>query len=66
MVDGNGTAVTEGDLAGGSAIGGPAGNAEIFGNAITKTGSSVMTEETKTGTSSGTAQVLVGVTTAVS
>ena len=66
MVDGNGTAVTEGDLAGGSAIGGPAGNAEIFANAVTKTGSSIMTEETKTGSSSGTAQVLVGVTTAVS
>ena len=66
MVDGNGTAVTEGDLAGGSAIGGPAGNAEIFANAVTKTGSSIMTEETVAGSSSGSAQCLIGVTTAVS
>ena len=66
MVDGDGTAVTEGDLAGGSAIGGPAGNAEIFSNTAKKTGSTVSTEETKTGTSSGSAQILVGVTTAVS
>ena len=67
LVDGDGTAVTEGDLAGGSAIGGPAGNAEVFGNAVYKTGSStVFTEETKAGSSSGSAQILVGVTTAVS
>ena len=66
MVDGNGTAVTTADLAGGSATGGPGADAEIFGNAIEKTGSSVMTEETKAGTSSGSAQILVGVTTAVS
>ena len=66
MVDGDGTAVTEGDLAGSSAIGGPAGNAEIFSNTAKKTGSTVSTEETKAGTSSGSAQVLVGVTTAVS
>jgi len=67
IVDGDGTTVTEGDLAGGSAIGGPAGNAEVFGNAVYKTGSStVFTEETKAGSSSGSAQILVGVTTAVS
>tara|TARA_Y100001963_G_scaffold22995_2_gene30374 strand:+ start:2625 stop:3362 length:738 start_codon:yes stop_codon:yes gene_type:complete len=66
MVDGNGTAVTEGDLAGGSAIGGADGSSEIFGNAIAKTGSSVYTEETVSGSSSGSAQCLVGVTTAVS
>ncbi len=66
MVDGNGTAVTEGDLAGASAIGGPGGNAEIFSNTAAKTGSSVMTEETVSGSSSGSAQCLIGVTTAVS
>ena len=66
MVDGNGTAVPEGDMAGGSAIGGVAGNAEIFGNAVTKTGSTVMTEVTTAGSSSGSAQTLLGVTTAVS
>ena len=36
------TAVTEGDLSGGSAIGGPAGSAVIFGNAVFKTGSTVL------------------------
>ena len=66
MVDSNSTAVTEGDLAGGSAIGGPAGSAEVFGNAVFKTGSTVYTEETKAGSSSGSAQILIGVTTAVS
>ena len=66
LVDGNGTAVTEGDLAGGSAIGGPGGNAEIFSNTAAKTGSSVFTEETVAGSSSGSAQCLIGVTTAVS
>ena len=66
MVDGNGTAVPEGDMAGGSAIGGVAGNAEIFGNAVTKTGSTVMTEVTTAGSGSGSAQTLLGVTTAVS
>ena len=67
MVDSNGTAVTEGDMAGGSAIGGPAGNAELFGNAVLKTGSTtVYTEETKAGTTSGSAQILYGVTTAES
>ena len=66
MVDSNSTAVTEGDLAGGSAIGGPAGSAELFGNAVFKTGSTIYTEETKAGSSSGSAQILIGVTTAVS
>ena len=66
LVDGNGTAVTEGDLAGGSPIGGPGGNAEIFSNTAAKTGSSVFTEETVAGSSSGSAQCLIGVTTAVS
>ena len=66
MVDGNGTAVTEGDLAGGSAIGGPAGNVEVFSNTAAKTGSSIMTEQTVSGSSSGSAQCLIGVTTAVS
>ena len=66
IVDGNGTTTTEGDLAGGSAIGGPDGSTEIFSNTATKTGSSVMTEETKAGSSSGSAQILLGVTTAVS
>ena len=67
IVDGDGTTVTEGDLAGGSAIGGPDGSSEVFGNTVYKTGSTtVFTEETKAGTSSGSAQILVGVTTAVS
>ena len=66
MVDGNGTAVPEGDMACGTPIGGVAGNAEIFGNAVTKTGSTVMTEVTTAGSSSGSAQRLLGVTTAVS
>ncbi len=59
-------AVTLPVLAGGSATGGPGRDAEVMGNAITKTGSSIMTEETTSGSSSGSAQTLVGVTTAVS
>ena len=66
MVDGNGTTVTVADLAGSGASGGADGSSEIFGNAVTKTGSSDFTEETKAGTSSGSAQILKGVTTAVS
>ena len=66
MVDGNGTAVPEGDLAGGSAIGGPNADAEVFSNTAAKTGDSIYTEETVCGSSSGSAQVLIGVTTAVS
>ena len=54
-------------VAGGrSAIGGPGANAEIFSNTAAKTGSSIMTEETVSGSSSGSAQCLIGVTTAVS
>ena len=53
-------------LAGGSATGGPARNAEVMGNAIAKTGSTIYTEQTQAGSSSGSAQRLVGVTTAVS
>ena len=60
-------AVTLPVLAGGSATGGPARNAEVMANAVYKTGStSVYTEATQAGSSSGSAQVLVGVTTAVS
>ena len=59
-------AVTLPVLAGGSATGGPGRDAEVMGNAITKTGSSIMTEETVAGSSSGSAQCLIGVTTAVS
>ena len=66
MVDGNGTAVPEGDMAGGTPIGGPGANAEIFSNTAAKTGSSIMTEQTVAGSSSGSAQCLIGVTTAVS
>ena len=66
IVDGSGVTVTEGDLAGGSAIGGVARNAEIFSNTALKTGSTIYTEETVAGSSSGSAQCLIGVTTAVS
>ena len=66
IVDGSGVTVTEGDLAGGSAIGGPGRDAEIFSNTALKTGSSVFTEETVAGSSSGSTQCLIGVTTAVS
>jgi len=66
-VDSNSTATPVGDLAGGSAVGGPGADAEIFGNAVLKTGSTtVYTEETKAGSSSGSAQILYGVTTATS
>ena len=58
--------VTPPVLAGGSATGGPARNAEVMGNAIAKTGSTIYTEQTQAGSSSGSAQRLVGVTTAVS
>ena len=66
IVDGSGVTVTEGDLAGGSAIGGVGRDAEIFSNTALKTGSSVFTEETVAGSSSGSTQCLIGVTTAVS
>ena len=53
-------------LAGGSATGGPGRNAEVMSNTVLKTGSTVYTEETVSGSSSGSAQCLIGVTTAVS
>jgi hypothetical protein len=65
-VDGNGTSIGNIDLAGSGAAGGADRSSEIFANAVTKTGDTVMTEETVSGSSSGSAQCLVGVTTAVS
>ena len=59
-------AVTLPVLAGGSATGGPGRDAEVMANAVLKTGSTVYTEETVAGSSSGSAQCLIGVTTAVS
>jgi len=59
-------AVTAPVLAGGSATGGPARDAEVMSNTALKTGSTVYTEETTSGSSSGDAQTLVGVTTATS
>ena len=64
--DASAVAVTLPVLAGGSATGGPARNAEVMSNTAAKTGSSIMTEETVAGSSSGSAQCLIGVTTAVS
>ena len=59
-------AVTLPVLAGGSATGGPGRDAEVMSNTALKTGGTVYTEETVCGSSSGEAQVLIGVTTAVS
>ena len=59
-------AVTLPVLAGGSATGGPGRDAEVMSNTALKTGSTVYTEETVAGSSSGSAQCLIGVTTAVS
>ncbi|SVB47276.1 uncharacterized protein METZ01_LOCUS200130 [marine metagenome] len=59
-------AVTLPVLAGGSATGGPGRDAEVMSNTVLKTGSTVYTEETVAGSSSGSAQCLIGVTTAVS
>ena len=59
-------AVTLPVLAGGSATGGPGRDAEVMANAVLKTGGTVYTEETVAGSSSGSAQCLIGVTTAVS
>ena len=59
-------AVTLPVLAGGSATGGPARNAEVMSNTVLKTGSTVYTEETVSGSGSGSAQCLIGVTTATS
>ena len=53
-------------LAGGSATGGPGRDAEVMANAVLKTGGTVYTEETVSGSSSGSAQCLIGVTTATS
>ena len=64
--DASAVAVTAPVLAGGSANCGPAGNAEVMANAVLKTGGTVYTEETVAGSSSGSAQCLIGVTTAVS
>ena len=64
--DASAVAVTAPVLAGGSANCGPAGNAEVMANAALKTGGTVYTEETVAGSSSGSAQCLIGVTTAVS
>ena len=64
MVDGNGTTVpsADADHAGGSAAAGADGGSSIWGTAIKRTGSSSMTLETKTGSSSGTSSlVLTGV-----
>ena len=59
-------AVTLPVLAGGSATGGPGRDAEVMSNTVLKTGSTVYTEETVAGSSSGSAQCLIGVTTATS
>jgi len=59
-------AVTLPVLAGGSATGGPGRDAEVMSNTALKTGGTVYTEETVAGSTSGSAQCLIGVTTAVS
>ena len=64
--DASAVAVTLPVLAGGSATGGPGRDAEVMSNTALKTGSTIYTEETKAGSSSGSAQILIGVTTAVS
>ena len=64
--DASAVAVTAPVLAGGSANCGPAGNAEVMANAVLKTGGTVYTEETVAGSGSGSAQCLIGVTTATS
>ena len=66
MVDGNGTTVPEGDMAGATPLGGPGANAELFTTTALKTGSTVVVETTQAGDTSGSASVLTGVTTAVS
>jgi len=66
IVDASAVAVTLPVLAGGSATGGPGRDAEVMSNTALKTGSTVYTEETVAGSSSGSAQCLIGVTTAVS
>ena len=64
--DASAVSVTAPVLAGGSANCGPAGNAEVMANNVLKTGGTVYTEETVAGSGSGSAQCLIGVTTAVS
>jgi len=64
--DASAVAVTLPVLAGGSATGGPGRDAEVMANDVLKTGGTVYTEETVAGSSSGSAQCLIGVTTAVS
>ncbi len=66
FVDGNGTAVPEGDMAGATPLGGPGADAELWTTTANKTGSTIKVETTQAGSSSGTAGVLTGVTTAVS
>ena len=62
-VDGNGTtvAVMDADHAGGTAAAGADGSSAVFGTSITKTGSTVNTLTSQSGTSSGTREVLTGV-----
>ena len=62
-VDANGTTVTavDGDHAGGSAVGGPDAGTAIWGTAVKKTGSSVNTLTTTSGSGSGSRAVLTGV-----
>ena len=66
IVDANGTTVPEGDMAGATPLGGPGADAELFTTSATKTGSAVTVETAQSGSSSGSASVLTGVTTAVS
>jgi len=66
MVDANGTTVPEGDMAGATPLGGPGADAELFTTSANKTGSTIKVETTQAGSSSGSASVLTGVTTAVS
>ena len=66
IVDANGTTVPEGDMAGATPLGGPGADAELFTTSANKTGSTIKVETTQAGSSSGSASVLTGVTTAVS
>jgi len=64
VVDKNGTTVTavDGDHDGSSAVGGPDAGTAIFGAAVKKTGSSIMTLTATDGSSSGTdVEILTGV-----
>ena len=66
IVDANGTTVPEGDMAGATPLGGPGADAELFTTSANKTGSTIKVETAQSGSSSGSASVLTGVTTAVS